>query len=330
MTTPAWIGLGSNLGDRRAILDSALADLAQVDGVTLRAVSSYRETQPVGGPPGQGPFLNAAARLDTTLGPHQLLESLQTIEARAGRVRVVRWGERTLDLDILIFGTKFLDEPDLKLPHPRLALRRFVLGPLAEIAPDVVDTMTRRTIAGLLANLDRTPRLLAIHGPEGDRKSAVFHRLVDELPGFGVAADPPGRSADRDDDPYSDRFHASIRDFDALRAGSWEAENLRVPWIVADYFPRLNLMATHPRALLRPGLHPDRDESMRDFREARARLQAAEAAALAPTLAVILPGDHGLSRRPGLATVPLLWPDSDDPDAIVAEVLATCRGIAGA
>ncbi len=84
MTTPVWIGLGSNLGDRKATLDAAVAALAEALGVVVRAVSSYHETAPVGGPPGQGSFLNAAARLDTTLDPHQLLAVTQAVENRLG------------------------------------------------------------------------------------------------------------------------------------------------------------------------------------------------------------------------------------------------------
>src|SRR5436305_11685098 len=104
MATPAWIGLGSNLGDRKGILDAAVAALADAPGVAVKAVSSYHETSPVGGPAGQGAFLNAAAWLETSLDPHQLLAVLQEIEHRAGRVRKARWGERTLDLDLLIYG----------------------------------------------------------------------------------------------------------------------------------------------------------------------------------------------------------------------------------
>ena len=194
MAMPAWIGLGSNLGDRRAILDAAVAALAEeTPGVALLGVSSYHETWPVGGPPGQGPFLNAAAELETTLEPHQLLAVLQQIENQAGRVRTVRWGERTLDLDILIYASMFLDTRELRLPHPRLAFRRFVLVPLAEIAPNFVDPMTKRRVADLLANLDRKPRLVAIDGPRGARKEAVFSRLVEELPGFGISEADLGR-----------------------------------------------------------------------------------------------------------------------------------------
>src|SRR5260370_1223341 len=98
MSTLALIGLGSNLGDRKAHLDQAIAALIEIPGVMVRAVSSFRETPPVGGPGGQGAFLNAAAALETNLEPQSLLDSLHAIEDQAGRARDVRWGERTLDL----------------------------------------------------------------------------------------------------------------------------------------------------------------------------------------------------------------------------------------
>jgi 2-amino-4-hydroxy-6-hydroxymethyldihydropteridine diphosphokinase len=157
MGTLALIGLGSNVGDRKAHLDAAVAALAETPGVTVRGVSSYHETAPVGGPPGQGAFLNAAAAIETTLDPRELLATLQAIEARAGRVRDVRWAERTLDLDLLLFGNLILDSAELTVPHPRMAIRRFVLAPLVEVAPSAVDPFTGRTISELLVNLDAAP-----------------------------------------------------------------------------------------------------------------------------------------------------------------------------
>jgi 2-amino-4-hydroxy-6-hydroxymethyldihydropteridine diphosphokinase len=156
MASVALIGLGSNLGDRRAMLEGAIAALAATPGVQVRRVSSFRETEPVGGPPGQGAYLNTAAVLETTLEPPDLLHVLQAIEARHGRIRTVRWGERTLDLDLLLFDDRVIETTELAVPHPRLAERRFVLEPLAEIAPDAVEPRSGRTIAELLQELDRT------------------------------------------------------------------------------------------------------------------------------------------------------------------------------
>src|SRR5262245_8804148 len=154
MSSVALIGLGSNLGDRTALLEGAIAALRATPGILVRAVSAFHETEPVGGPAGQGRYLNAAVVLETTLDPFALLGALQAIETRFGRVRRVHWGERTLDLDLLLFDDRVIDTPDLIVPQPRYAGRRFVLEPLAVVARDAVAPVRNRTIAGLLADLD--------------------------------------------------------------------------------------------------------------------------------------------------------------------------------
>jgi len=148
-----FIGIGSNEGDRRATIERAVALLRLRSGIEVRAVSSLAETDPVGGPPGQGRFLNAAAELATALEPEALLDVLQGIEHQLGRRRTVRWGPRTLDLDVLLWDDRVIANGRLRVPHPRLRERRFVLEPLAEIAPGAVDPVTGRTVDELLSEL---------------------------------------------------------------------------------------------------------------------------------------------------------------------------------
>jgi 2-amino-4-hydroxy-6-hydroxymethyldihydropteridine diphosphokinase len=132
----AFVGIGSNLGEPERQIRAALEQLAAEDGVELVAVSTLRETEPVGYLY-QPNFLNGAARLETELSPRALLERLLAIEGGLGRVRAEgpRFGPRTIDLDLLVYGDETIDEPGLTVPHPRLAERRFALEPLAELAP---------------------------------------------------------------------------------------------------------------------------------------------------------------------------------------------------
>ena len=158
MTTTAYIALGSNLGDRQATLDQAAAMMDAHAAITVRTVSPLIETDPVG-PEGQGAYLNGAAEIETTLSPRDLLTALQSIEAQLGRDRAneQRWGSRTCDLDILLYGDTIVDEPDLTIPHPRMSERTFVLAPLAAIAPNAIHPVLKRTVSELLAALEATP-----------------------------------------------------------------------------------------------------------------------------------------------------------------------------
>ena len=132
----AFIGLGSNLGDRRALLREAVKGLGAAGEIV--GVSPLYESDPVGGPEGQGPYLNLVVELSTPDTPRQLLERCRALEAAAGRVRTVRWGPRTLDADVLWEEGWQVDDEDLTVPHPRLWERRFVVQPLADLAPDLV------------------------------------------------------------------------------------------------------------------------------------------------------------------------------------------------
>ncbi len=153
MSAIAYIALGSNLGERRSYLGQALAALDADSGIHVERVSSFYETKPVGGPPGQGPYLNAAAELRTDYLPVQMLDILLRIETGLGRVRSEKDGPRTCDLDLLLFDDVVRDEARLILPHPRLHQRLFVLQPLAELAPGLRHPVLGRSIGALLAEL---------------------------------------------------------------------------------------------------------------------------------------------------------------------------------
>ena len=149
----AFVGLGSNLGEREAMIRSALEELARLPSTTLERASSLYDTEPVGETE-QPNFLNAVAQLETGLTARQLLWNLLLIERRLGRVRTRRWGPRAIDLDLLLYGDVVLDEPDLKVPHPELTRRSFVLVPLVELDPLVVHPVTGETLLAHLSRLD--------------------------------------------------------------------------------------------------------------------------------------------------------------------------------
>ena len=134
---PAYLSLGSNLGDRAALLHAAVARISALPGTRVVAVSSIHETPPWG-KTDQPAFLNMAVTIATTLSPEALLDALQQIETAFGRQRTEHWGPRTIDIDLLLYEGEARDTPRLRLPHPYLTQRRFVLAPLAEIAPDLI------------------------------------------------------------------------------------------------------------------------------------------------------------------------------------------------
>ena len=205
------IGCGSNLGSRRQQLDRALELLRFMPGLELLAVSRFHETRPVGGPAHQGAFLNGACLIETDLPPSDLLGALFAVENTLARRREERWGPRTIDLDLLLYDDLVVESPELTLPHPRMATRRFVLEPCAEIAGELPYPTADCTVRELLDNISVPHPLVAVVGIPGSGATevatavadATLARLIRAPRALPVAGrcDPAGRS--RTDDAAS-------------------------------------------------------------------------------------------------------------------------------
>ena len=343
------IGLGSNLGDRRQMLDRAVARLAGHPQVLLADTSAWHESLPVGGPPGQPRFLNGAVVLETSLSPQAVLELLEQIETDLGRRRDKRWGPRPIDLDLLLYDRKVLRTPSLVLPHPRMAWRRFVLGPSAEVAGGMVHPTTGWTISRLLDHLDKAIPYVAITGPIGVGKTQLARQVarqtsarliseqldLDRLEAF--YADPAGHGWATELE-FLDRRARLL----AAELPQWSGESSLA---VSDFWFDQSL------AFARVWLPPEKAE---DFQR---RWEQLRPGVVRPKLLVLLDapaeqllqrmvrrgrrGEQGLSReqlerirRSVLAQAtrldqgPLLQLTSDDFDEVLAEVLAAVKAMA--
>jgi 2-amino-4-hydroxy-6-hydroxymethyldihydropteridine diphosphokinase len=151
-----FIGLGSNEGNRLEHLSKAVKALGVLEGVRVVQMAPIIETEPMGGPP-QGPYLNTVVELETSVEPIELLHALQSIERHVGRVpSPQRWAPRPIDLDLLFYDDRVIQEPALTIPHPRLHERRFVLEPLAQLAPALVHPVLKQAVTELLAHVTGT------------------------------------------------------------------------------------------------------------------------------------------------------------------------------
>ncbi len=150
--TKVYAGLGSNLGNREANLVRAIARIDACEGICVKGESCFHDTTPVGGPP-QSDYLNCVIVLETEIEPQALLQEFKRIETELGRKSGVRWGPRIIDLDILLYGDRVINDHNLKIPHERMHERVFVLEPLCEISPDIRHPVLRRNISELLEEL---------------------------------------------------------------------------------------------------------------------------------------------------------------------------------
>lgn len=321
------IGIGANLGDRSATVSRAVERLANAEAVTLLARSRNFETQPVGGPAGQPPYLNAAALIETTLSPERLLDLLQQIESDLGRQRLVRWGARVIDLDLLLYDQLELESPRLVLPHPRLAVRRFVLEPAAEIAAAMIHPAIGWTMEQLGRHLLEALPYAAIAGPPGVGKTWLANQLAAE-PGRRRIDDvsPETIAAAAARPPESDSSGRGVRteiEFLACRQrllarDRWPASD---EWAISDFWFDQSLAW-----------------SARLDATGQAKVQAAwqqaQSQVVPPKLLIVLqsppPGDveslrlsaalDALSRRPDVG--PVLRLRADNRDRMLEEAMA--------
>lgn len=273
------VALGSNLGSRQSLLDEAVGRISKLRGVDLLATSRWYETAAVGGPIDQPAFLNGALLLESALAPQALLAELQAIERAAGRDRTVHWGPRSLDLDLLLCGDAVVRNPELTLPHPWLALRRFVLEPAAEIAADMRHPLLGWTIGQMLAHLDAPPHYVALAGPLGVGKTALARRLA-ERPGVEMLAEQfdTERLGRFYADPASRAWETELEFLDhraaalAVEAPRWQSAT----WTVSDFW------FDHSIAFAEAWLPPDQ------LQRFRARFDQARLAVVRPKLLVLL------------------------------------------
>jgi len=324
------IGCGSNLGKRRDQLDRAIELLRFMPGITLGAVSRYRQTRPVGGPARQRGYLNGACTIETDLSPHDVLGTLAAVENTLHRERAVRWGPRSIDLDLLLYEDLVIETDVLTLPHPRMTTRRFVLEPCVEIAPEWWHPPASCTLRDLLENISVPNPLVTVVGVPGSGAPEVAAAVADATMArlLRAPSTPPAVTLERDVDHASRdlAWRATLAAWSRpLAIESWPASPQAT---VADYW--LDSLLASRLATSSADLSP---ESLDRF---QADLDRLAAECVTPHVAILLVADAATMeeriafrcRRGGPATdvfadVALAGPAvCAEPGEAVAELLS--------
>ncbi|QEG33312.1 2-amino-4-hydroxy-6-hydroxymethyldihydropteridine diphosphokinase [Bythopirellula goksoeyrii] len=291
------LALGANLGNREETLRNALREISALPQTRLLARSTWHETPAVGGPAGQQEFLNGAVLVDTCLEAEILASHLQQIETRQGRERKIRWAARTLDIDLLLYGSEIVDTPGLSIPHPRMTFRRFVLVPANEIAGQMVVPLAGWTIAGLLNHLSTAARYVVITSDDPGLADWLASHLCQQLNALRLE-DIFAKTQAEDDSQHLSlvewQRHSELR-IRLPSQNSIEAENI-VP-VISSFL-----------------LQPQMPRSRFDF------VQPALTIAIAP------PGGVSCSEVPKIHG-PLLRLDADDLKCAIAEARAAISAV---
>lgn len=323
----ALIGLGSNVGDRRATLNRAVERLHAHEQITVLGCSQWMATAPVGGPAGQREFLNGAAKVESSLEPAALHQALHEVERELGRTRGVRWDERIIDLDLLLYDFKEIETSALTVPHPAMAFRRFVLTPAAEVAPSMVHPGLGKTMTELLHHLNTAVPYCAVTGLDVPSRRALARRLAERFDRRLISDPCAELAAASDYNPASLDFPGQLelleRRSTAIRDAAWlRWDN----WTVSDFWIGENRFWLNRWILRELAERVVRDEPLAELEEQwQSRLPELvelELQAMAPKLLIEV-GDHEMFHsQVKRELVPQLTLKSADPEQQFAEAEA--------